>query len=101
MGSAHAARQRPPVKGAERLEHHVAGSDAALDARGGEVIELKLVAQHLQEARLFRLHVEIGRAILGNYRSLHARFHGITRLLCASRNFSSGPLLKNTISLPG
>src|SRR5680860_962722 len=38
----------------------VARPDAALDRRGGELVEFQAVGQHLEESRLLALHVEVG-----------------------------------------
>ena len=51
--------------------------------------------------KIKRLHVEVGITSLGNFRSLDARFHGISRLLCVGQDLSPGPLLKNTICRGG
>ena len=66
------ARSRLPRDSAIRLEHHIARSDASLDAGRGERVKLQSVAQHLEKARLLLLHVEI--------RSCHFECHGISRL---------------------
>jgi hypothetical protein len=43
----------------KRLEHDVARPDAALDAGGGELVELEAVAQHFEKARLLWLYLEV------------------------------------------
>ena len=75
------ASPAPVTAPKQGLEHQIAGPDAAFDAGGGELVEIEAVAQHLQKARLLRLHVEIG----GGY----FERHGIGRLAQLGRQVAA------------